>query len=131
MEEQSSSDDDKREAGERAKRQGRLGQKEAALLLSRARLTVNESTEDDEGWDLFVQFPTSLEVTSFLDTAPPAHNCLVQVKTIETADARVRMKLSNALKLAKAPVPSFVLVALVPDDRIEKLWLLHCGAEFV
>lgn len=121
----------RREAGERAKQLGKLAQKEVSLALSRAGLTVNEALEDEQGWDLFVQFPTSLEPASFLDFAPPAHSCLVQVKASDEAEPRVRMNLSNALKLAKAPTPAFVVVARMAGQEIHELWAIHCGPDFI
>src|SRR4051812_1374044 len=98
-----------RQQGEESKRIGRLAEKDASLRFTQAGLSVNRSEEDDQGWDLFLQFPDSTAITSFLDFAPPELSCLLQLKATMSADKDVRMTLRNALKLAKYPGPAFVL----------------------
>ena len=115
-----------RERGEDAARIGRIAEKQLSLWLTEARLTVNRAEEDKEGWDQFVQFPSSNDVSDFLDFAPASPSALVQVKASE-ATPHASMSLANALKLARYPGPAFVFASQVVDDKVVAARLLHIG----
>jgi hypothetical protein len=115
-----------RERGEDAARIGRIAEKQLSLWLTEALLTVNRAEEDKEGWDQFVQFPSSNDVSDFMDLAAASPSALVQVKASE-ATPHARMSLANALKLARYPGPAFVFAAQVTDNKVVAARLIHIG----
>lgn len=120
------------EQGEENKKVGLIAQKEFDAWCTPARLTANRSSEDDEGWDFFIQAKSSNEPVPFLDRKPPAFSALVQVKGTTDASGSFRLTLSNALKLViNHTGPAFIFVAHVEHDVVRQAWLMHCGQEFI
>lgn len=118
--------------GEENKKLGLIAQKEFDGWCTPADLTANKSTEDDEGWDFFIQAKSSNEPRPFLDRKPPAFSALVQVKGTADGSGRFRMTPANALKLVINQLgPAFAFVAHVDGDRVRKAWLVHCNKEFI
>lgn len=78
--------------------------------------TVNRAYDDQHGWDLIVEYPVPTH-SGPADTRPPALKCFVQVKsTVQSDKSSVTIKLSNALKLARNPLPCFTALVLYADD---------------
>lgn len=97
---------------------GREGEKEFGLLCSRQRVTCNRSEEDDRGWDFMIHYPPPLIPHLPVDQRSMGPKALVQIKTTRSGSERWRISLSNALSLARSPLPAFVVrVGLDPDDR--------------
>jgi len=87
--------------------------------------TVNRVGDDQNGWDFIVEFPP-LAHDGPVDTRPPALSCLVQIKSTQTESATVRIKLSNALKFAKNPLPCFtVLIVFSADGKTPSRYYLQ------
>ncbi|MBK8256217.1 MAG: hypothetical protein IPK82_26565 [Polyangiaceae bacterium] len=120
-----------RDRGEESRHLGVLAEREVSYRCTQAGFTVNKSDEDTQGWDFFLQVPMPNETHALLDLAPPQLSCLLQVKGTASADGDTRMTLANALRLAKSPTPSFVLIASVSNSTIARWWLLHCGEAFI
>ncbi len=123
--------EEQRVQGEEAKRLGRAVEKELSLWLTKARLTANRAEEDEQGWDLFVQFPGTIEIAPLLDLAPASRSCLIQVKGTTNADGQVRLTLANALKLVNYPGPAFIFVAHVVGVDLAHVWLQHVDEPLV
>lgn len=70
----------------------------------------NMSTEDETGWDFVVEFPARLPLGLPSDMRPGDVACLVQVKSTTLGRPATRLKLSNALRFANAPLPCFVVL---------------------
>lgn len=87
---------------------------------------VNSAEDDRNGWDLIVEFPVPPH-RGPADTRLPALKCFVQVKSTQTDTASVRIKLSNALSLAKNPLPCFTVLVMYADDgkTPTKIYLQH------
>jgi hypothetical protein len=85
-----------------------------ASLCASAGVICNGSEEDECGWDFFLQFPTQTVQEIPADKQPANLEALVQVKSTKKYPLVVRMKLSNALRLARANQPCFVILIL--DD---------------
>lgn len=101
---------------------GRSGEKAFSYLCSRYGVTCNQAHEDDHGWDHVVEFPHVPEpqIPADLQAALPA--VFVQTKSHESDGLEVRMKLSNALKLARSTNPCFVLLATISADGTGVSW---------
>lgn len=101
---------------------GRSGEKAFSFLCSRRGVTCNQPQEDDHGWDHVVEFPhvPNPQVPADLQATLPA--VFVQTKSHESDGLEVRMKLSNALKLARSSNPCFVLLASIPAGGTGVAW---------
>ena len=75
---------------------------------------VNRAHDDQFGWDLLVQLP-GIRRAGPADLDLPGLTALVQVKSTTTRARSCKLKLSNALRLAKEPVPCFI--AFLVFDR--------------
>ena len=104
----------------RAARTDRNAEDDVARLCRGAGASVQRVSEDDNGYDLIVEFP-------FPDIDPPLTRCLIQVKSVQSRRRATRMKVSNALKLAKETLPCFIALVTYPGgpNRHEAIYLRH------
>lgn len=73
--------------------------------------TCNKSQEDETGWDYLIEFPAQAVPGGLpIDIHPAPRSCLVQVKSTVTGVRRTRIKVSNALRFAKSPLPCFIVL---------------------
>jgi len=119
--------EEKAARGERAKKVGRIVEKDFSSWCTKNDLTTNKAEEDDEGWDFFVQSKAPHDRASFFDAVPPGLAALVQVKGSENNSGQFRMSLANALKLTRHLGPAFVFVATLAGSDIDKAFLVHWG----
>lgn len=93
--------------------------------------TCNPSIEDDKGWDWFVEFPSKRSPHMSADMHEPPTKALVQIKST-AGKPFSKMKLTNALRFAKDPVPCFVVLCRYTKDRSgnPEIYLLHCWEKF-
>ena len=110
----------------RAARTDRNAEEDVARLCRGAGASIQRVTEDDHGYDLIVEFPSQVQ-TAFPDTDPPLTRCLIQVKSVRSRRLATRMKVSNALKLAKESLPCFIALVTYPDrtTQHEAIYLRH------
>lgn len=87
---------------------------------------VTRVNEDENGWDLLVEFPPAVE-TAFADLSPPIRRCIIQVKSTVSRKPTVKVKLSNAVKLTTDDLPCFTLLLTYPTgpERFEAAYLQH------
>ncbi|HWA21487.1 MAG TPA: hypothetical protein VG735_03720 [Caulobacterales bacterium] len=88
-----------------------------AVLCANAGATCNKAHQDEHGWDYFVEFPPAPDQRKPLDLLKPPVKCLVQIKSTTTTPSATKMKLSNALTLAKTEIPCFVAMFLYSGDE--------------
>jgi hypothetical protein len=81
-------------------------------FCSRAGVTRNKSAQDRTGWDYLIEFPPAALRDAPADLRPVEASAQVQVKSKRTGQASVALKLSNALRFAKNPLPCFVVLFL-------------------
>ena len=91
-------------------RRGRAAEAQFEFLCTTAGITCNGSEQDDYGWDFLVEIPMSAAEGSPADKWPPPRCAFVQVKSTERARRRTKMKVSNAVVLAKNPAPYFIVL---------------------
>jgi hypothetical protein len=101
---------------------GRSGEKRFSTLCSDAGVTCNEPREDDHGWDHIVEMPLEPTPGKTADMERPLPAIFVQTKSHEADGLTVRMKLSNALKLARSPNPCFAVLASITENRGAVRW---------
>jgi len=96
-------------------------------LCAGSGVTCNKATEDERGWDYFVQFPRGSVPGLPLDMAPSAEKCLVQVKSAVGSFRGVRVKLSNASEFALTDLPAFIVLFLYEskDRDLKSVHVLH------
>src|SRR3954469_8928034 len=83
-----------------------------AGLCSSAGVTRNKSVQDRTGWDYLVEFPPANMRGVPADLRPTEVSAPVQVKSKRLGRPSVTLKLSNALRFAKDPLPCFVVLFL-------------------
>ena len=93
-----------------SQRSGRAAQDEFKLFCSRAGVTCNSSSEDDHGWDFLIEIAPNKEAGAPADKQGGIRKAFVQVKSTHGKNPKTRMKVSNALKLAKDELPCFVVL---------------------
>lgn len=77
---------------------------------SRAGVTRNRSRQDRTGWDYIVEFPPREIAGVPADLQPVGMSARVQVKSKQKGRPYVDLKLSNALRFAKDPMPCFLVL---------------------
>lgn len=77
---------------------------------ARAGVTRNKSRQDRTGWDYIVEFPPREIVGVPADLQPVGMSARVQVKSKEKRRPYVDLRLSNALRFAKDPMPCFLVL---------------------
>jgi hypothetical protein len=89
--------------------------------------TCNKATQDEKGWDYFVEFPRNSIPDLPLDMAPPPDKCLVQVKSSKDSLKGVRIKLSNAFEFAFTDLPAFIVLFVYNDHNtdFESVHVIH------
>ena len=110
---------------------GRPAQDEFKLLCSLAGVTCNSSVEDDHGWDFIVEFAAQGETHQPLDRVPGPRRALVQVKSTQGQSRRIRMKVSNALNLAKSELPCFVILFQYDASDKHRIYVRHYWTELI
>ena len=110
----------------------RIAEAEVANLCRAIGGTVTQVDEDENGWDLMVEFPPRT-VTAFRDTDPPLRRCLIQVKATRGRNLSAKVKLSNALKFALEPLPCFVVLLTYPTGRttFEAAYVRHVWTDIM
>ncbi len=97
-----------------ASRQGRHGE---ALFSERCQspaagidAVVNKASDDENGWDHVIDLrpPSNQQLPS--DLANHLFQCFAQIKTTSAEQPKTRLKLSNAVKAAKSPSPTFIFL---------------------
>ena len=93
---------------------GEKGESRFKELCTDADLIANKSVIDAMGWDYLVECPyPDPDAATPLDKRPHPMECKIQVKTVWDDTNHVDLKLSAAERLAKADLPSFIVVLSV------------------
>ena len=113
---------------------GKIGADAFRSWAGAAGLVVNESGDDQAGWDFLVESNSAAddEPTSdpfrHVDTFPV--RARVQVKATDKTTGFLDVKLSNWVRLVETPDPAFFFVAeLDGQDKPQRAWLYHVGLD--
>ena len=94
--------------------QGRNGQWRFADLCTgpdvSVEAVVNPALDDQHGWDHLLEIKPPQNNTLPADLQTHVISCFAQIKTTRGKKAETTVKLSNAVKAAKSPLPSFVFL---------------------
>ena len=112
-------------------RSGRTSQDKFKLLCSEAEITCNSSSEDDHGWDFIIELVPQRESGLPADKLSGPKQVLVQVKSTKAKSPKTRIKVSNALKLAKSELPCFVVLFHHAPGTQERIYIRHFWAELI
>jgi hypothetical protein len=105
--------------------------------LTRAGLRATKVEKDVDGWDAHVHFSRDSTTTPLkYDLAESDITCLLQIKgTAQTGESPIPVSLSNWLKLAKCPLPTFFVIVQWrdADHNPEPLSVkvVHVGSELI
>ena len=103
---------------------GRLGEARFAVMCAEARLLAQRPTDDQNGWDFLVEFPSAGDEED--DGVPQPRQALVQVKTVWEGARDVDLRLSAAARLGKSPFPSFLCILEVANTgEVVRLHVMH------
>lgn len=95
-------------------RQGRYGEARFSALCVNpelaTRAVVNQSSDDQHGWDHVVEITPPQDNRLPADLRVPVIACFAQIKTTRNVKLATKVKLSNALKAVKSPAPSFMFL---------------------
>lgn len=106
---------------------GRLGELHFDRLVNKARLLSCRLDPDRIGRDRIVEFELEDGAGGgSFDTRPAPIGCSVQIKTVLSHTRRVRISLSNAMRLAGDPRPAFICVIRIDRrDEIVDMRFIH------
>lgn len=82
-------------------------------------VVVNKATDDEHGWDHVVDITPPQEAGLPADLQTHLLQCFAQIKTTNGKKPSTKLKLSNAIKAAKSPLPSFVFLLHYRDGIAE------------
>lgn len=97
----------------------RIGKKAEADFTSLCmdeNASVNSSDDDQHGWDHVVEIVPARKPNLPADLDTHVISCFVQIKATKGKGCTAVLKLSNAIKSAKSPLPSFVFL-FVYDEQ--------------
>lgn len=77
---------------------GRQGEKRFSLLCSEAEVSCSKSEEDDNGWDMLIEFPLEPQTRIAIDLRQIQKMASIQIKTTKGDARTVFLSLSNALR---------------------------------
>ncbi|MDA3781087.1 MAG: hypothetical protein PF487_12820, partial [Bacteroidales bacterium] len=107
---------------------GKLGESSFRTLCDEINLTYNSSSDNDKtGWDFYFEGYNQIP-KSFYDLNYQPIEGKIQVKSTEKGKRAVQIKLSNLLRLAKSPLPSFIILFVFGINRNpEHIYIKHVG----
>jgi len=113
---------------------GKLGETKLSEWCTAARLTSNQSLEEDKmGWDHLIEFP--YEKSSLpRDKQPKPIECKVQVKSTLRTDKGVNIKLSSLKRLVDYTSPAFILFyefSSIEEPILDSTYLVHVDKRLI
>ncbi|WP_339816549.1 hypothetical protein [uncultured Paracoccus sp.] len=111
------------------KNQGRNGEWLFASLCTGPDVSVaavvNPALDDQHGWDHILEVTPRHNKVLPADLQTHVISCFIQIKTTRGKRPETKVKLSNALKAAKSPLPSFVFLFHYNDVKTPVLYGKH------
>lgn len=104
---------------------GVMGESTFSLWCADAGLVSNGSQIDKTGWDFFVEFPFSLDLSPN-QIHKSALECKVQVKATDSNNRKISITLSNLRRLITAQMPAFfVFIEFDGKSHAERAFVVH------
>jgi hypothetical protein len=110
---------------------GLMGESTFSLWCADAGIIPNGSQVDKTGWDFFVEFPFSSDLSA-LQIHKPAFECKVQVKATDKNDRKLPITLSNLRRLITAQMPAFfVFIEFDGKEIAQQAYVVHVDNELI
>lgn len=110
---------------------GKLGEYAFASWCAQVGLIANGSMIDKTGWDFYVEFPISQDIST-KELHKPAFECKVQVKATDKRDRKLAITVSNLRRMATAPMPSFyIFLEFDGKNEVQTVFLVHMNNDLV
>lgn len=110
---------------------GKLGENTFAIWCSQVGLNANPSIIDKTGWDYYVEFPISPDLSTN-ELHKSAFECKVQVKATDKKDRKLAITMSNLRRMATAPMPSFyIFLEFDGKNEAQRVFLVHMNNDLV
>jgi len=110
---------------------GQLGENTFAMWCAQVGLSANPSAIDKTGWDYYVEFPISQNISTN-ELHKSAFECKVQVKATDKQDRKLSITVSNLRRLATAQMPSFyIFLEFNGENEVQNAFVLHIDNELV
>jgi len=113
---------------------GKLGETKLSEWCTAARLTSNQSLEEDKmGWDHLIEFPYQKSSLP-RDKQPKPIECKVQVKSTLRTDKGVNIKLSSLKRLVDYTSPAFILFyefSSIEEPILDSSYLVHVDKRLI
>lgn len=110
---------------------GKLAEKYFNIWSTEADFIINQSLEDEAGWDFLVE-NSDIQKSSVEDIHKPQVQYFFQVKSTNGRKRNTDIHLENLYRLAKSPIPCFYIL-LVFDTKLKpsKLYIKHVDKEII
>lgn len=110
---------------------GQLGESTFAMWCAQVGLIANGSAIDKTGWDYYVEFPISSNITTH-ELHKSAFECKVQVKATDKRDRKLAITVSNLRRMATVQMPAFyVFLEFDGKNEVQNVFILHIDNELV
>jgi len=110
---------------------GLMGESTFTLWCADAGLIPNGSQIDKTGWDFFVEFPLSSDVSTH-EIHKAAFECKVQVKATDQNKGKLSITLSNLRRLITAQMPAFfVFIEFNGEDAAQRAFVVHIDNDLI
>ncbi|EPN6553067.1 DUF4365 domain-containing protein [Acinetobacter baumannii] len=110
---------------------GQLGESTFAMWCAQVGLIANGSAIDKTGWDYYVEFPISSNITTH-ELHKSAFECKVQVKATDKKDRKLAITVSNLRRMATVQMPAFyVFLEFDGKNEAQNAFVLHIDNELV
>lgn len=110
---------------------GKLGEYTFASWCAQVGLIANGSMIDKTGWDFYVEFPISQDISTN-ELHKSAVNCKVQVKATDNREGKWQVTLSNLRQMATSQMPSFyVFLEFDSKSEVQRAYIVHVDNEYV
>lgn len=117
---------------------GGMGENLLGVWAAQIGVSANRSlNKDATGWDWILEWPidslaSSAETKTRFDKSPSPVKCLVQVKSTNSTQSRVNIKLSNWYHLIRNPLPAFYLILdFGSQNECQRAFLVHVGPDLI
>lgn len=110
---------------------GQLGESTFAMWCAQVGLIANGSAIDKTGWDYYVEFPISSNITTH-ELHKSAFECKVQIKATDKKDKKLAITVSNLRRMATVQMPAFyVFLEFDGKNEAQNAFVIHIDNELV
>ncbi|MCU4373294.1 hypothetical protein KTH39_15930, partial [Acinetobacter ursingii] len=110
---------------------GQLGESTFAMWCAQVGLVANNSAIDKTGWDYYVEFPISSNITTH-ELHKSAFECKVQVKATDKQDRKLPVTISNLRRMATLQMPAFyIFLEFDGKNEVQNAFVLHIDNEWI